>query len=190
VIDLNEGNVHLSCEPGAGKTTFCMNIARNVIESGSSVIWSCMRAPDTGRFSEIFEGVDRSQLVNLKIIEFGDYLPVVEDVILDNLERMKEGDLLVIDDWCEPIGRPKKDVSGSLIRMVEKSRCGVIVSSSAVGNASGSGPSLIARGGDYISRNFRTVMLHRHPRRESLRILSEESEESLLRMGGRGLSPV
>ena len=190
MIDLNEGDVHLSCEPGAGKSTFCMNIARTAIESGNSVIWSCMRAPDPGRFSIIFEGVDRSQLVNFKIIEFGDYLPVVEDVILDNLKLMGEGDLLVIDDWCEPVGRPKKEVKGSLIRIVERSKCGVIVSSSAVGNASGSGPKLIARGGDLISRNFRTVMLHRHPRRESMRILSEESGESLLTMGERGLSPV
>jgi len=130
VIDLNEGDVHLSCEPGAGKSTFCMNIARTAIESGNSVIWSCMRAPDPGRFSIIFEGVDRSQLVNFKIIEFGDYLPVVEDVILDNLKLMGEGDLLVIDDWCEPVGRPKKEVKGSLIRILESSKCGVIVSSS------------------------------------------------------------
>ena len=190
MIDLNEGDVHLSCEPGAGKSTFCMNIARTAIESGNSVIWSCMRAPDPGRFSIIFEGVDRSQLVNFKIIEFGDYLPVVEDVILDNLKLMGEGDLLVIDDWCEPVGRPKKEVKGSLIRILESSKCGVIVSSSAVGNASGSGPKLIARGGDLISRNFRTVMLHRHPSRESMRVLSEESGESLLTMGERGLSPV
>ena len=190
VIDLNDGNVHLSCEPGAGKSTFCMNIARTVIESGNSVIWSCMRTPNPDRFSVIFEGVDRSELVNLKMIEFGDCLPVVEEVILDNLKIMGDGDLLVIDDWCEPIGRPKKEVKSSLIRIIEGSNCGVIVSSSAVGNASGSGPKLVARGGELISRNFRTVMLQRHPRRESMRILSEDTGESLLTMGERGLSPV
>ncbi len=190
MIDLKEGGVHLSCEPGAGKSTFCMNVARTAIECGNSVIWSCMRAPNPDRFSSVFEGVSRSQLVNLRIIEFGDYLPLVEESILDHVRKLGDRDLLVIDDWCEPVGRPKREVVGSLIRIVEGSNCGIIATSSAVGNASGTGPKLIARGGEAISRKLRTVMLHRHPRRESFRILAEGSQETLLTMGASGLSPV
>ncbi|MED5274134.1 MAG: hypothetical protein VX865_04050 [Candidatus Thermoplasmatota archaeon] len=190
MIDLGRGGVHLSSEPGAGRTTLCLNMAREALENGSSVIWACMNAPDGSRFSEIMDGLDNNQIMEMRIIEFGSSLPLIEDLILDNIGQLGSGGLLVIDDWCEPIGRTRKEVSDSLTKIVKLSECGIIATSSAVGNASGSGPPLIARGERGLAGALRTVMLLRHPRRESYRILSDDGDEKLLEMGRSGLSLV
>ena len=190
MIDLGRGDVHLSSEPGAGRTTLCLNIARRALESGNSVIWACMNTPDSERFSDIMDGLEDSQLVRMRIIEFGGDLPLIEDIVLNNLGQLGDGGLLIIDDWCEPIGRTKKAVIGSLTNIAGKASCAVIATSSAVGNASGSGPQLMARGEGALAGKLRTVMLLRHPRREAYRILVDGGEESLLKMGESGLSVV
>ena len=190
MIDLGRGGVHLSSEPGAGRTTLCMNMARKTLENGNSVIWACMNAPDGSRFSEIMDGLDNNQIMEMRIIEFGGSLPLIEDIILENIGQLGSGGLVIIDDWCEPIGRTRKEVRDSLTKIARLSECGVIATSSAVGNASGSGPPLIARGERSLAGVLRTVMLLRHPRRESFRILTDDGEEKLLEMGGSGLSLV
>ncbi len=190
MIDLGRGAVHLSSEPGAGRTTLCLNMANNVLGSGGRVIWACMKAPDQVRFSEIMGDLDRAKLMELRVIEFGGDLSVIEEFIVGKTRELGTGGLVVIDDWCGPIGRAKKAEIDSLIRIVETSDCGVIATSSAVGNASGTGPELVARGGSGISGKMRTLMLLRHPTRESYRILSESEGEVLLRMDEYGLSVV
>ena len=190
MIDLGRGAVHLSSEPGAGRTTLCLNMANDVLESGGRVIWSCMKTPDQVRFSKIMEDLDRDRLMDFRVIEFGNHLAMIEEVLIENIRHLETDDLVIIDDWCGPTGRAKKVEIDSLIRIIETSDCGVIATSSAVVNASGSGPGLVARGGVVISAKMRSLMLLGHPTRESHRILSDDSGDILLRMDEYGLSPV
>ena len=70
VLGLDEGAVHLSCEPGAGATTLCLSVAAAVLERGNRVIWLSRDVPDPQRSAQILGTLSEEVLGRLVIIDY------------------------------------------------------------------------------------------------------------------------
>ncbi len=140
-MELFEDNarLHLSCFPKTGRTTFCLQQAREHIRSGNRVIWGSENTPDNIRFSQIFSELDISAASRFHAMntggEFGRALKEISRAsgILPGVS------LVVIDDWTPIQGRPEKERISAVKSLNEEidDECIIILTSSAYSDASG-----------------------------------------------------
>jgi len=125
--------VHLSSTPKTGRTTFCLQQAREHIASGSRVIWGSEEMPDNVRFSQIFSELDISEASRFHSMNTGGEFGRALKEISRASELLPGVSLVVIDDWTPVQGRAKKERITAVKRMEEEigEDCILILTSSA-----------------------------------------------------------
>jgi len=131
--------VHLSSTPKTGRTTFCLQQAREHISSGRRVIWGSEEMPDNVRFSQIFSELDISAASRFHAMNTGGEFSRALKEISRASELLPGVSLVVIDDWAPVQGRPEKGRISAVKRLNEEidDDCILLLTSSAYSDASG-----------------------------------------------------
>tara|TARA_B110000014_G_C20094072_1_gene573230 strand:+ start:604 stop:1188 length:585 start_codon:yes stop_codon:yes gene_type:complete len=189
VIDYKNGAVHISAEPGAGKTTLCLGIASEAIKGGGRVVWVCRKMPNQERATEILWDISNKGYERLSILHLSGSLSSELDLILSSTVDFGEGDVIIIDDWCENHGRAKKgDIHAVNTLSGSCEGTNLVITSSAYEDASNaSDGGWVSRGGKSIRNSLRTVFLLNHPVKDGVKIVSSNNSERYLKMTSKGL---
>ena len=153
------GCVHLSVSGGCGGTTWGLQHARQVLNSGSHVVWICDEIPDGDRFSQLFSTAPPSAVSRLHLCAVGENTEVGIKSGVDLLNVLENISLVVVDDWTAKTGKPSAELRKSmqtLIATCNEKGVAMIAISSAYEDAAGSGWK--ARGG---LKECETWYLHR-----------------------------
>ena len=135
----DEARLHLSSIPKTGRTTFCLQQAREHIRSGNRVIWGSEDTPDNVRFSQIFSELDISAASRFHAMNTGGEFSRALKEIARTSGILPGVSLVVIDDWTPVLGRPEKDRISAVKNLSEEidDECIIILTSSAYSDASG-----------------------------------------------------
>lgn len=189
MLDLDNGAVHLCCEPGAGATTLCLSVTAAVLERGNKVIWLSGEIPDPQRSAQILGALEEGSLGRLVIIDHKDDLVTASAALRTIIRGMRRGDLLVIEDWCERHGRAtigEIECMKSILEDVQP--CDVIFTSASYDDASGE-ELRRSRGGRAFDGLARTVFLFRDSDSMGHRILDDSGIRSRILISGSGFVP-
>ncbi|MDP6889331.1 MAG: hypothetical protein QF454_04805 [Candidatus Thalassarchaeaceae archaeon] len=137
-----EGTVHLSVEGGCGGTTFALQHARQVLSTGSHVIWVCNEIPDGNRFSQLYSNVAPSAVSRMHLIAIGDNLEQGIRSATGLLDVLNNIALVVVDDWTAKVGRVttnSKNLISNLSESCKISATPLLIVSSAYEDANSGG---------------------------------------------------
>ncbi|HJM77106.1 MAG: hypothetical protein QGF28_05315 [Candidatus Thalassarchaeaceae archaeon] len=189
MLDLDEGAVHLSCEPGAGATTLCLSLAAAVLERGNRVIWLSKEIPDPKRSAQILGTLSEEVLGRLVIIDYKEDLVTASAALRAILRGMMAVDLLVVEDWCERYGRASNvNLDSMRSILADAYLCGVVFTSASYDDASG-GELRRSKGGRGFDGLARTVFLYRDSGSMGHRILDDGGIRSRILITEDGFVP-
>jgi hypothetical protein len=125
----------------------------------------------------------------LSILHLSRSLSSELELILSSTEDFGEGDVIIIDDWCENHGRAKKGDIHAVNTLSESCEgTNLVITSSAYEDASNaSDGGWVSRGGKSIRNSLRTVFLLNHPVKDGVKIVSSNNSERYLKMTSKGL---
>lgn len=189
MLDLDEGAVHLSCEPGAGATTLCLSLAAAVLERGNRVIWLSREIPDPQRSAHILGGLSEEALGRMVIIDYKEDLMTASAALRTIIRGLREKDFLVVEDWCERHGRATNVNLESMRSILADARlCHVIFTSASYDDASGK-ELRRSKGGGGFEDLARTVFLYRDSGSMGHRILDDGGIRSRILITEDGFIP-
>ena len=181
------GCIHLSVSGGCGGTTWGLQHARQVLDSGDHVVWICEEIPDGNRFSQLFVNVSPSAVSKLHLSAIGDNTEIGIKSAIDLLSVMENISLVVVDDWTAKTGRPSSDLRNSMQTLITKCSerdVAMIAISSAYEDAAGSGWK--ARGG---LKQCETWFLHRGQVDSMYRELHIQDDMTEYMLSDEGFTP-
>ena len=163
MIDMSMGPVHISAGPSSNPSSMSLSIILEVLEKGNRVIWMARNIPDQRKIADILGHLKESILKRMIVIEFRENLSEKFEDIKGILSNLKKNDLLIIEDWCEKIGRAKSKDINLMERLAESfDNFRIIITSESYEDASGENKGFqgfMFRGGKTIEDSFRTVWI-------------------------------
>ena len=181
MIDMSMGPVHISAGPSSNPSSMSLSIILEVLEKGNRVIWMARNIPDQRKIADILGHLKESILKRMIVIEFRENLSEKFEDIKGILSNLKKNDLLIIEDWCEKIGRAKSKDINLMERLAESfDNFRIIITSESYEDASGENKGFqgfMFRGGKTIEDSFRTVWISKiNNQYQKILILDGENE--------------
>lgn len=179
---------HLAVEPGSGGTTFAIQQARQLLESGGRVIWLSPVSPDRGRFSQMMQSLSPALLARFHMMECGEENAIaIQDAT--RLISALSPTIVIIDDWAPRSGRVSAITLQSvenLLKTTSDCDCKVLLISALYGDASGKSEWKV-RGEDFLlNQGGVTWRLMKRDPHIGRRLLVTPEEEIQLSLGESG----
>ncbi|MBT4961744.1 MAG: hypothetical protein HON26_02790 [Euryarchaeota archaeon] len=190
MLEMKQGPIHLSYEPGSGSTNLCLSITSAVLSSNNKVIWLTRELPDGALSSQILGHLTKTQIEKLIILAFDEQLLERSRAISVIISRLNVDDLLIISDWCPNSGRaPVNDKLALKELLKENTEKKILFTSAAYEDASGKNRGWMPRGANSFNELSRIVFMTRHPLKDNYRIIDDEGSESLIQLTQNGFFP-
>jgi hypothetical protein len=163
VIDLSKGPVHISSGPSTNPNSLCMTIISMTLRKNGKVIWMTRKLPHSDKLSDILGHHTEKEMNRMMIIEFGDNISNKAEQIKKIIPSLGQGDLLIVEEWCESYGRAKNKDSKLMKEFVKlNNNMNSVITSKSYEDASGQKRGFegwMVRGEKSLGDIYRTVWL-------------------------------
>lgn len=163
MIDLSKGPVHISSGPSTNPNSLCMTIISMTLRKNGKVIWMTRKLPHSDKLSDILGHHTEKEMNRMMIIEFGDNVSDKAEQIKKIIPSLGQGDLLIVEEWCESYGRAKNKDSKLMKEFVKlNNNMNSVITSNSYEDASGQNRGFegwMARGEKSLGDIYRTVWL-------------------------------
>ena len=163
MIDLSKGPVHISSGPSTNPNSLCMTIISMTLRKNGKVIWMTRKLPHSDKLSDILGHHTEKEMNRMMIIEFGDNISNKAEQIKKIIPSLGQGDLLIVEEWCESYGRAKNKDSKLMKEFVKlNNNMNSVITSKSYEDASGQKRGFegwMVRGEKSLGDIYRTVWL-------------------------------
>lgn len=163
MIDLSKGPVHISSGPSTNPNSLCMTIISMTLRKNGKVIWMTRKLPHSDKLSDILGHHTEKEMNRMMIIEFGDNISNKAEQIKKIIPSLGQGDLLIVEEWCESYGRAKNKDSKLMKEFVKlNNNMNSVITSNSYEDASGQKRGFegwMVRGEKSLGDIYRTVWL-------------------------------
>jgi KaiC/GvpD/RAD55 family RecA-like ATPase len=193
-------NIHISGNPGSGKTSMCLVFSKQVLMNGGRVFWLSSDV-NSERFSQIMENVPITKASNFHSLQFAAEASLKDgfEESISQLTRMckhlPSTKLIVIDGWDGGIDKYSKRLRieniGELVKLSKSQDFDIYITSQSYENV-GAGPEkfIIRSRTKFEELGFQSWLITPHEKIDGLRILIKEENELTFKMSQEGIEYV
>jgi hypothetical protein len=186
---LSGQRIHLAVEGSSGGTTVGLHAAADTIHAGKRVLWASVEMPDPGRFSQLFSHLSLVESSRFHAMNFGGKFERAIDALIEAANALPSVALVVLDDWCEAIGRIPATNIEHIKRFGEHCPEGITVLLISKGSIDASGSTadpIVARGSEAMQDAGFTVWRLWKQEARHQRLLDRNGEHTVLNLTESG----